>query len=1606
MKFYVDIDSSDPTHVTLDNNGNVIANNQTDAEKKMRKPINASKTDLLQSWWTDPGDTNGRWNVIIPGITADNLVDGLTIRIRLSTSYNSTFNTLNVNGLGPKVVYYRYNSRLTSHVGQWAEILLTYHTATSVVSTNGNTYTLNGAAASAYVNNNVNYGTDGWILDYAYSDGNNYDRILSNYERRYVGTNGLFKNTLAMIEDNGRISSIVTTESNGTSKVANPAHFRPDRILFYNGTSQSGTNKVSGAQNLYEAIPTTSAANIINESLTTYSDLYFVGTLDDNGYFVFDNTNTTSYYKVVSNSAAVPANTFVEGKYYIYVGASYSTANYLQLMPSHQLFFCQDTNGQKLTAVTPLATALINPKVNKYVATQTAGTEIGKITLDNIESTLYYGKPNAFVWTTNSSGQLILNLSMSDSASVAAPVMPAASTTQNGALTHTTQTVAGNKFTSGTHVGMISGGEKDQFFDFAYAADPTASTAPGASWRIGALNSGSSDTNYFVIQSGGSSTSATEWKNALRIGMNTFDIAVGGNLYSSATTNTKTLGTSSARWKAVYIGTADSYGSAYVPIYWNAGVPKACSSPSMLVNLGSTSADTIFKASPSPGIKGTLGTANGGTGNTSYTKGRVIWAETATKLAGAPEMHINWSAGTTSTIGYEELVIGNTTASGNEGNAIGRIALYSSSTKGSYITAAATSASTWPNHVLPATAGWLVTAGNGSSTGAGSAYVPIYVSTAGIATACSQPSMLVNVGSNTAANVFAASPSPGVTGTLAVGNGGTGVSELTAGYALIGDGTNAVKFREIRNNTSQGALGWTAAATDTTLVTTNTIAYWNGAYQGTTSNLKYLGTVVGGTWQASTIGVAYGGTGLTSSPSMLVDLGSETADTILKASPKPGVDGTLPVKHGGTGATSFTKNCVIMSGSSTTAALTTRAVTNNTSNTAVTNNTNIPTMNTIYYGLAVINNASQTRGVSIYAPTTAGTQNHILVSAGGNDAPIWKNPNEITVGYANKLSPGGEISFQGDTQGTFTYIGTALTPTLTTYSVEGYKMVSKTGSPQSWYKYTMTYTTTTIPTGDWWVKVVLNRSYESWLTPIEIKADYSNRSCKLYWDLDSYNNLWRAYLTSYNQTNIKAIKRAWENSKSNLYIKLEKPTEYGGSTPQGTITVYSPVEIVSIEQLTAEPANLQTLQYGYNSNTVISTSGWGKFATLEVGGVQTKGNSATPIYLENGLIKQCAFSFGASINASGNANRLAYYSAVNTIASGENLYSDGSVLAVNKNNITSGYAFEVAGKTILGSITAGNGTNTHTVYGHVVINPAKDTANSYSEGLRINLGSNSWSTIALGGADSTTSGTGDGIWLVGVNSKNLYLSHNGSSSASTRIQGQSTGFRIYPKLAVNADINSSYQAYINGSLGVNGVIYGIDQTDSSSIGTGSVILAGGLSVGKAVWINSSFNAPNTATLTTVVDKSVALWDGSTLKQITSTDFRDTLLPLTIITCDGGTNNKAKLKVTTSWIDTGITGVDIPENGSYIVQMYVNVTGSGLSHYQEYYTGVMSWFKDGTNSTDYDEIWLHKAGHASNGNNLYLRTIRSSDPGKLKLQISADVTMSAAATFIFKFRKMI
>jgi hypothetical protein len=160
-------------------------------------------------------------------------------------------------------------------------------------------------------------------------------------------------------------------------------------------------------------------------------------------------------------------------------------------------------------------------------------------------------------------------------------------------------------------------------------------------------------------------------------------------------------------------------------------------SPSMLTNLGSTTAAAIMQAAPRPGVTGTLSVGNGGTGQTT-TKG----IRNAIGIGGEVS---------------DAVPIGN----GGTGLKASPSMLTNLGT-----TAAANVLQASPR---PGVTGTLPV-GNGGT---------------GIT---SNPSMITNLGTTAAASVFQAAPRPGVTGTLPVGNGGTGQTSLQATRNAMGLG--------------------------------------------------------------------------------------------------------------------------------------------------------------------------------------------------------------------------------------------------------------------------------------------------------------------------------------------------------------------------------------------------------------------------------------------------------------------------------------------------------------------------------------------------------------------------------------------------------------------------------------------------------------------------------------------------------------------------------------------------------------------------------------------------------------------------------------------------
>ena len=81
-------------------------------------------------------------------------------------------------------------------------------------------------------------------------------------------------------------------------------------------------------------------------------------------------------------------------------------------------------------------------------------------------------------------------------------------------------------------------------------------------------------------------------------------------------------------------------------------------------------------------------------------------------------------------------------------------------------------------------------------------------------------------------------------------------------------------------------------------------------------------------------------------------------------------------------------------------------------------------------------------------------------------------------------------------------------------------------------------------------------------------------------------------------------------------------------------------------------------------------------------------------------------------------------------------------------------------------------------------------------------------------------------------------------------------------------------------------------------------------------------------------------------------------------------------------------------GTWIVKVYIHsASGAGSGQlYDETYSGMFTWYSGGTNSTVVNDIALHNAGHAPNGEVISMRTRRTGSGGvNLILEINSNIS---------------
>ena len=323
---------------SLYSNGKIVA-----LSADTHNTISAVSYDSRFSYKTKSGDTAGEWNIEIPEITE--YYDGLTIKIRLETTYNSSRNFLNVNGLGYKMVCLRRGSALTSHYAQYSELKLTYRDdacGTGITSTRA-------------VGSDITSGQtciDGWVIENFYDSGDspNY-RYRNLYNSNYTSERITRYQILVLDVDNRLMPLTLVPTGNlntGTTKPVNTKGFRPYKMFFYNATSNynSGTTANSLHSYLYEGIESTSARYTFNGDIQPFQDIYLRGTYNQTEDLFYLNSGLTDFYVQIPTSAgSITLNNYLNnGDDYIYFGTSYYAKNYFSLSQSHRMYHFDGTN--------------------------------------------------------------------------------------------------------------------------------------------------------------------------------------------------------------------------------------------------------------------------------------------------------------------------------------------------------------------------------------------------------------------------------------------------------------------------------------------------------------------------------------------------------------------------------------------------------------------------------------------------------------------------------------------------------------------------------------------------------------------------------------------------------------------------------------------------------------------------------------------------------------------------------------------------------------------------------------------------------------------------------------------------------------------------------------------------------------------------------------------------------------------------------------------------------------------------------------------------------------------------------------------------------------
>lgn len=305
----------------------------------------------------DSTSTSTAYTATVDGITE--LKDGTAVLLKNGVVTSAAGFTINVNNLGAKPAY-------NNMADATAETTL---------------FNINYTMLFVYDTTRVEGGA--WILYRGYNSDTTVGRgVIDYYYRPYAGQ-AIYRYKLCMQGADNRLYPIVTTNQTSATQVAKKPTTTPLRastgIWYYGSTSTVSAGSAVGAQLLYPSYYFTTAVYNFNGSTGTYKNIYLRGSYnkDTDMFTLYDDgaATPTSYYAFVPNNTAniTLSSYFVNGYYYMLVGASYSTTNYVSLFDNNPLYYFDGTN------LIPVST-----KVAKDIADTAVAGKQDTLTFDNV----------------------------------------------------------------------------------------------------------------------------------------------------------------------------------------------------------------------------------------------------------------------------------------------------------------------------------------------------------------------------------------------------------------------------------------------------------------------------------------------------------------------------------------------------------------------------------------------------------------------------------------------------------------------------------------------------------------------------------------------------------------------------------------------------------------------------------------------------------------------------------------------------------------------------------------------------------------------------------------------------------------------------------------------------------------------------------------------------------------------------------------------------------------------------------------------------------------------------------------------------------------------